>query len=76
MGIEMQAEREAIIASAAQDLSADDRNIASLDKGEAIVSSTFTKFALPIKVPFFDDFAKAHIQTAPKEKKDFSGIKF
>ncbi len=76
MGIEMQAEREAIIASAAQDLSADDRNIASLDKGEAIVSSTFTKFALPIKVPFFDNYAKAHIQTTPKEKKDFSGIKF
>ena len=76
MGIEMQAEREAIIASAAQDLSADDRNIASLDKGEAIVSSTFTKFALPIKVPFFDDFAKAHIKNTPKEKQEFTGIKF
>ncbi|NOR85456.1 DUF87 domain-containing protein [archaeon] len=76
MGIEMQQEREAIISSAAQDLTSDDRNIASLDKGEAIISSTFTKFAIPIKVPFFDDFAKTQIKNNPKEKKAFTGIKF
>ena len=45
-------ERQAIIDSASQDLSTDSRNIASLDKGECIVSSNFAKFAIPIKVPF------------------------
>ena len=54
-------ERQAIIDSASQDLSSDSRNIASLDKGECIVSSNFAKFALPIKVPFFDDLAKKDI---------------
>ncbi len=55
LGNEMKSEREAIIGSAAQDLSKDSKNIASLDKGEAIVSSIFTKFAIPIKIDLFDD---------------------
>ncbi|MEK6868407.1 MAG: ATP-binding protein, partial [Nanoarchaeota archaeon] len=38
LGTEMAAERSAIIESAAQDLSEDSRNIASLDKGEAIIT--------------------------------------
>lgn len=70
LGIEMKPERQAIIESAAQDLSDDDRNIASLDKGEAIVSSNFTKFATPIKIPFFEDIVKEK----EEYKKDFSGI--
>ena len=41
--------------SAAQDLSDEDRTIASLDKGEAIVSSIFTKFAVPIYTPKFEE---------------------
>jgi len=39
LGNEMASERHAIIDSASQDLSDDNRIIASLDKGEAIVSS-------------------------------------
>jgi len=58
LGNEMSSERAQIIASAAQDLDADDKTIASLDKGEAIVSSIFTKFAVPIKIPLFSDYAK------------------
>jgi len=54
----MNTERQAIIESAPQDLSADNRNIASLDKGEALVSSTFTRFAVPIKIPLFKEYAK------------------
>ncbi len=50
----MAPERQAIIDSAAQDLSDDNRNIASLDVGEAIVTSNFSKFALPIKIPLFE----------------------
>ena len=58
LGNEMKQERQAIIESASQDLSEDDRNIASLDKGEAIISSIFVPFAIPIKIPLFDDLIK------------------
>ena len=58
LGIEMNSERQAVIESSPQDLSQDNRNIASLDKGEALVTSTFTKFAVPIKVPLFKEFVK------------------
>ncbi len=54
LGNEMVAERRAVMESSAQDLSDEDRTIASLDKGEAIVSSIFTKFAVPIYTPLFE----------------------
>ena len=57
LGNEMKQEREALIASASQDLSSDDKNIASLDRGEAIITSIFVPFAIPIKVPRFEDLA-------------------
>ncbi|MEM7819627.1 MAG: ATP-binding protein [Candidatus Aenigmatarchaeota archaeon] len=55
LGIELVSERNAVIESAAQDLSKENRNIASLDIGEAIVTSSFTKFAIPISIPKFED---------------------
>ena len=58
LGNEMGPERRAIIDSAAQDLSDDYQTIGSLDKGEAIITSTFTKFAIPISIPLFEDFIK------------------
>jgi len=58
LGIEMKPERQALIESAAQDLSTDDRNIAALDKGEAIISSNFASFAIPVKIPFFDEIVR------------------
>ena len=58
LGNEMSTERRAIIESAAQDLSTEDRTIASLDKGEAIISSIFSKFAIPIYTPLFEEFIK------------------
>ena len=61
----MAPERQAIIESASQDLSEDARNIASLDVGEAILSSNFSAFALPIKIPLFEDLVKA----TPKKQK-------
>jgi len=70
LGLEMKSERLAMIESASQDLSTDDRAIASLDKGEAIVTSTFVPFALPIRIPFFDDFSRT-----PATKHVFSGVK-
>lgn len=71
LGNEMKSEREAIIGSAAQDLSKDSKNIASLDKGEAIVSSIFTKFAVPIKIDLFDDVVDA--QKGEEKKLEFYG---
>ncbi|MEM4710555.1 MAG: ATP-binding protein [Candidatus Woesearchaeota archaeon] len=55
LGTEMLAERQALIESASQDLSSDSRNIAALDKGECIVSSNFSRFAIPVKIPFFNE---------------------
>ena len=71
LGNEMATERRAIIDSAAQDLADDDRTIASLDKGEAIVTSIFTKFAVPIQIPFFDDLVKE--QKASPERLQYTG---
>ncbi len=59
LGMEMGTERQAVIESSAQDLSKDNRNIASLDKGEALITSTFTRFAVPVKIPLFKDFVTA-----------------
>ena len=76
LGTEMKPERQAIIDSASQDLSDDDRNIASLDKGEAIVSSNFAAFAYPIKIPFFDDVVRKTLEEGRKEKVErrFEGV--
>jgi len=73
LGNEMAAERHAIINSAAQDLSQDDRTIASLDKGEAIVSSNFTKFAVPIQIPLFEEHIKTGSTQEADEKTVFLG---
>lgn len=71
LGNEMATERRAIIDSAAQDLADDDRTIASLDKGEAIVTSIFTRFAVPIQIPLFDDLVKE--QKASPQKLQYAG---
>ncbi|MDD1774629.1 MAG: DUF87 domain-containing protein [Methanobacterium sp.] len=65
LGNEMSMERSAIIDSASQDLSDDNRIIASLDKGEAIVSSVFTKFAIPIYTPEFERFVDDYLENMP-----------
>jgi DNA helicase HerA-like ATPase len=74
LGTEMKPERQAIIDSASQDLSEDDRNIASLDTGEAIITSNFARFATPIKIPFFENIVKESLKGKENIKKDFSGI--
>lgn len=74
LGTEMNSERQSIIESASQDLSNEDRTIASLDKGEAIITSTFTRFALPISIPFFDEVVKKEIKKKV-ESSSFIGLK-
>jgi len=75
LGTEMSTERQAIIESASQDLSDDSRNIASLDKGEAIVSSSFARFAIPIKIPFFEESVKRSLEKKTSSMNSFQGIK-
>lgn len=75
LGMEMKPERQAIIESASQDLSQDDRNIASLNKGEAIVTSNFARFAMPIKVPLFNDYSAENQGGEDKDDQNtFEGV--
>ena len=79
LGNEMALERKAIIDSAAQDLSDDSRTIASLDVGEAIVSSNFTKFAVPVQIPLFEEYAENYLKEAggankKEAKRAFQGV--
>ncbi len=76
LGNEMATERAAIMESAAQDLTMDNRIIASLDTGEALVSSNFTKFAIPIQIPLFDDYAEEEMKGKKKSKgkTSFDGV--
>lgn len=74
LGLEMAGERQAVIESASQDLSEDNRTIASLDLGEAIITSNFVKFAIPIKIPFFNDVVGLSRHRQETLKKDFSSI--
>jgi len=75
LGIEMRPERQAVIDSAAQDLSQDDRAIAGLDKGEAIITTNFSPFAIPVKVPLFEDYVKSQQKAIPKAQKSYQGLK-
>ncbi len=70
LGNEMGPERDALINSAAQDLSKDSQNIASLDKGEAIITSNFTKFAIPIKIPLFEQMVKQDLENKKNDNKN------
>ena len=76
MGVEMQPERESLIQSAAHDLTDYSKAIASLDKGEAIITSNFSVFPIPVKIPLFADVIKAKQNTsnAKKYASQFSGI--
>jgi hypothetical protein len=69
LGIELRPERQAIIESAAQDLSSDERMIASLDKGEALVTSNFLSFAMPLKIPMREN------KSVESVKMHFGGLK-
>lgn len=73
LGNELRSERTAIIESASQDLSQDDQNIASLDVGEAIITSNFTKFAIPVKIPLFEDYINPKVDSRPSKRIGFVG---
>ncbi|OYT34313.1 MAG: ATPase [Candidatus Aenigmarchaeota archaeon ex4484_52] len=74
LGTEMQQEREAIISTTSQDLSDDSKNIASLNKGEAIISSCFVPFAIPIYCPLFEDVILKIKKNESKVKESVFGM--
>ncbi|MBI2654144.1 ATP-binding protein [Candidatus Woesearchaeota archaeon] len=74
LGIEMKPERQAIIESASQDLSDDDRTIASLDIGEAIITSNFARFVTPISIPYFEDVVKKTLKGKEEVVMEFSEL--
>ncbi len=74
LGIEMKPERQAIIESASQDLSNDDRTIASLDIGEALITSNFARFVTPISIPYFEDIVKKTLNKKEESVMEFSEL--
>jgi uncharacterized protein len=74
LGIEMKPERQAIIESASQDLSDDDRTIASLDIGEALITSNFARFVTPVSIPAFEKPLPKNIH-ADNTEIDFSELR-
>ncbi|MEM4499754.1 MAG: ATP-binding protein [Candidatus Woesearchaeota archaeon] len=71
LGIEMAKEREVVIQSSSQDIQELSKSIASLDKGEAIVTSAFLRFAVPIYIPLFEELVRNyHKQTNFKKKEE------
>ncbi|MBI2656371.1 ATP-binding protein [Candidatus Woesearchaeota archaeon] len=74
LGIEMKPERQAIIESASQDLSDDDRTIASLDIGEALITSNFARFVTPISIPYFEDLVKKILKNEKETIMEFSEL--
>jgi len=74
LGIEMKPERQAIIESASQDLSNDDRTIASLDIGEALITSNFARFVTPISIPYFEDTVKKTLKGKEETVLEFSEL--
>jgi hypothetical protein len=75
LGLENKAERQAIIESAPQDLSDDDRAIAALDKGEAIATSTFLRFAMPLRVPSFSARVRDALASRQQVRPSFAGVR-
>ena len=67
LGNEMKHEGEAIAASASQDLSGDYKNIASLDKGEALITGIFVPSAMSIPTPLFEDLVRK--RSGPRREK-------
>ncbi len=58
LGIPSPNDRQAIINSSAQEISDESTEIQMLDTGEALITSPFIKFPLPVKVHYFNKIIK------------------
>jgi len=68
LGNEMLVERKTLIECASQDISTEDKMIAGLEKGEALITSIFTKFAIPITIPKFESLPELINNKEQKKK--------
>ncbi len=76
LGLEMAVERNAVIESASQDISDLNNTIASLEKGEAIITSSFSKFAVPIKTPLFENIIKKYFEEKEEKTVNVENFEF
>ena len=73
LGLPSPADRNAVINSAAQNISDETIEIQMLDRGEAIITSPFIKFPLPTKVFKFEDVLEEDKNNIkPTKEKDIS----
>ncbi len=66
LGIPSPADREAVVNSSAQNISDETAEIQMLDKGEAIITSPFVQFPLPVKIFLFEDVLADDIRNETK----------
>ena len=75
LGTELGNEREAIINSSPQDIRDLSQSIASLDKGEALLTSIFSKIAIPLKIdPIRIESIKKIEEKNEEERKEYIGF--
>ncbi len=58
LGLPAPADREAVINSSTQSIDDESTEIQMLDTGEALITSPFLQFPIPVKVDYFDDLVK------------------
>ena len=58
LGLPAPSDREAVINSSSQNIEDESTEIQMLDTGEALITSPFLKFPIPVKVDYFDKMVK------------------
>jgi DNA helicase HerA-like ATPase len=68
LGLPAPMDRDAVVNSASQNIADETTEIQMLDKGEAIVTSPFIDFPIPVKISLFDDVLKKDWENDRPEK--------
>lgn len=68
LGLPSAADRAAVIDSAPQNIQDDSTEIQLLDRGEALLTSPFIEFPLPVKVFWFDSILKKDLDNAQQTR--------
>jgi hypothetical protein len=74
LGLPSPMDRDAVINSSAQNISDEGAEIQMLDKGEAIITSPFIDFPLPVKVFLFENVLKEDSVLVQKKTPVFVGV--